>query len=50
MLRVFMGILQVAKRAKWFQRRVALLDKETDSGDAAHCELGPLFNNTVRME
>ncbi len=33
-----------------FQRTVALLDKETDSGDAAHGELGPLFDNTVRME
>jgi len=33
-----------------FQRTVALLDKETGHGDAAHEELGPLFDNPVRME
>ncbi len=33
-----------------FQRTVALLDKETDHGDAAHGELGPLFDNPVNME
>ena len=33
-----------------FQRTVALLDKETGHGDATHEELGPLFDNTVRME
>ena len=33
-----------------FQRTVALLDKETNNGDAAHEELGPLFDNTVTME
>ena len=33
-----------------FQRTVALLDKETDNGDASHGELGPLFDNTVSME
>ena len=33
-----------------FRRTVALLDRETDSGDAEHGELGPLFDNTVTME
>ncbi len=33
-----------------FQRTVALLDQETDHGDSAHGELGPLFDNTVTME
>jgi len=33
-----------------FQRTVALLDRETNHGDAAHEELGPLFDNTVTME
>jgi hypothetical protein len=33
-----------------FQRTVALLDRETDHGAAAHEELGPLFDNTVTME
>ena len=33
-----------------FQRTVALLDRETDHGDSAHGELGPLFDNTITME
>jgi len=33
-----------------FRRTVALLDRETDQGDAAHGELGPLFDNNVTME
>ncbi len=33
-----------------FKRTVALLDRETDHGDAAHGELEPLFDNTVAME
>jgi len=39
-----------AQAADLFQRTVALLDKETDSGNAEHGELGPLFDNTVTME
>jgi hypothetical protein len=33
-----------------FQRTVALLDRETDHGERAHGELGPLFDNPVSME
>jgi hypothetical protein len=33
-----------------FRRAVALLDKETESGDSAHGELEPLFDNPVNME
>ena len=33
-----------------FQRTVALLDRETDHGDASHGKLEPLFDNTVTME
>ncbi|HLF30278.1 MAG TPA: peptide ligase PGM1-related protein [Xanthomonadales bacterium] len=39
-----------AQASDLFQRTVALLDKETESGDAEHGELGPLFDNTVTME
>jgi hypothetical protein len=33
-----------------FQRTVALLDRETDHGERAHGELGPLFDSPVSME
>ena len=33
-----------------FQRTVALLDRETDTGAKAHGELEPLFDNPVYME
>ena len=33
-----------------FRRVVALLDRETDHGDAVHGELRPLFDNPVNME
>lgn len=33
-----------------FRRTVALLDRETDHGEKAHGQLGPLFDNPVSME
>lgn len=33
-----------------FRRTVALLDRETDTGDESHGELEPLFDNPVSME
>ena len=32
------------------RRTVALLDRETDTGEHAHGELEPLFDNPVYME
>jgi hypothetical protein len=33
-----------------FRRTVALLDRETDTGEHEHGELEPLFDNPVSME